>query len=433
MAWGIRSRAQAEGKAIQQVGAVAPRRFSALRNRNFALLWFGLLISNSGSWMQLVAQGILVYDLTRSAAALGLVSFARAVPMMVVTPVGGVVADRVPRLRLLKVTQVTALGLALVLAVLTSAGVVTVWQIALLSLLAGAVNAFDQPTRQALLPDLVRREDLTNAIALNSAAWQGAAMFGPALAGLTTGWIGIAGAFYANAASFLAVVVALFLMRDVPERSAAVPAHRGLLDDLLRGLRYVRATRLVWTLLMLSAVASVFGRSYVQLLPAFAGAVLHVGPRELGLMMSAPGAGTLAGATALGALGDVQRKGPVLIGGMLLFSTTLFLFTLSRSLPVVLVLLFLTGVTSIVFSTMLSSMLQLTVPGHMRGRVMSLLTVTFQGFGPVGALLIGSVADVLGTPQAVALAAVILAMAAASAVATIPDVRRFASSQPASV
>ncbi|MER3419363.1 MAG: MFS transporter [Chloroflexota bacterium] len=432
MARGIRLREQAQGDAARLAGT-APRRFSALRNRNFALLWFGLLISNSGSWMQLVAQGILVYDLTRSAAVLGLVSFARAVPMMVVTPMGGVVADRVPRLRLLKVTQVTALCLALILAVLTSAGVVTVWQIALLSLLAGAVNAVDQPTRQALLPDLVRREDLTNAIALNSAAWQGAAMFGPALAGLTTGWIGIAGAFYANAASFLAVVVALFLMRDVPERSAAVHEQRGLFNDLLRGLRYVRATRLVWTLLMLSAVASVFGRSYVQLLPAFAGAVLHVGPRELGLMMSAPGAGTLAGATALGALGDVQRKGQVLIVGMLLFCATLILVTMSRALPLVLVLLFLTGVTSIVFSTMLSSMLQLTVPGHMRGRVMSLLTVTFQGFGPVGALLIGIVADILGTPRAIALAAVVLAVAAACAVATIPEMRRFTSSQPAPV
>ncbi len=421
MARGIRVRERARGEAHRVAGAAAPRRFSALRNRNFALLWFGLLISNSGSWMQLVAQGILVYDLTHSAFALGLVSFARAVPMMVVTPMGGVVADRVPRLRLLKVTQVTALCLALVLAVLTSAGVVTVWQIALLSLLAGAVNAFDQPTRQALLPDLVRREDLTNAIALNSAAWQGAAMFGPALAGLTAGWIGIAGAFYANAASFLAVVIALFLMRGVPERSADARERRGLFDDLAQGLRYVRATRLVWTLLVLSAMASVFGRSYVQLLPAFAGAVLHVGPRELGLMMSAPGAGTLAGATALGALGDVRRKGATLIGGMALFSVTLFLFSLSRSLSLVLVLLFLTGVTSIVFSTMLSSMLQLTVPGHMRGRVMSLLTVTFQGFGPVGALLIGSLADVIGTPRAIALAAALMAVAAGLAAARIAE------------
>lgn len=418
VARGVRFREQAAGEAVPQTPAAA-RRFSAFRNRNFALLWFGLLVSNSGSWMQLVAQGVLVYDLTHSAFALGLVSFARAVPMMVVTPMGGVVADRVPRLRLLKVTQITALCLALVLAVLTSAGVITVWQIALLSLLSGTVNAFDQPTRQALLPDLVRREDLTNAIALNSAAWQGAAMFGPALAGLAIGWVGIAGAFYANAASFLAVVAALLLMRGVPERSADAHEPRGLFDDLARGLRYVRTTRLVWTLLVLSMVTSVFGRSYVQLLPAFAGAVLHVGPRELGLMMSAPGAGTLAGATALGALGDVRRKGGALLGGMALFSVTLILFSMSRSLPLALVLLFLTGVTSIVFSTMLSSMLQLTVPGHMRGRVMSLLTVSFQGFGPVGALLTGSLADVIGTPRAIALAAALMAVGAALASARL--------------
>ncbi|MBI2759883.1 MAG: MFS transporter [Chloroflexi bacterium] len=401
-----------------------PRRFSALRNRNFALLWAGLLISNSGSWMQIVAQGWLVYTLTDSPFYLGLVGFSRAIPMIALPPMGGVIADRVPRLKLLKVTQSLSLLVACVLATLIALDVVQVWQVILCSFLSGAVNAFDQPTRQALLPDLVQREDMTNAIALNSAAWQGSALFGPSLAGATVAVIGVAGAFYANAASFLAVVVALFLMRNVPERSTGRP-ERGLFDDLKAGLGYVRATRLVWTLLLLSALTSIFGRSYVQLLPVFARDVLHEGTGGLGLMMSAPGAGTLVGATLLGALGDVERKGVVLFAGMLTFSATLVLFTLSRSFALTFGLLFLAGLTSIIFSTMMTTMLQLTAPAHMRGRVMSLVTVTMQGFAPLGALLTGSVATAIGTPPAVALSSLCVTAAALVAAAGAEGVRAY--------
>jgi MFS family permease len=408
---------------VQAPATSAPRRFSALHNRNFALLWFGLIISNSGSWMQIVAQGWLVYDLTGSPLALGVTGFARAVPMIVLPPMGGVIADRVPRLKLLKVTQTASFLIALVLAVLVSTGLVEVWHIAALGLLSGAVNAFDQPTRQALLPDLVRREDMTSAIALNSAAWQGSALFGPTLAGATVSLTSIAGAFYVNAFSFLAVVVALFLMRGVPERSPGA-RNRGMFDDLADGLRYVGATRLVSTLLLLSAVTSIFGRSYQQLLPVFAKDVLHVGTSGLGLMMSAPGAGTLAGAVALGALGDVPRKGVVLFVGMLAFSVTLALFTLSRSFPMSLLLLFLGGITTITFSTMLTTMVQLVAPGYMRGRVMALITVTMQGFAPLGAMLTGAIATGTGTPAAVALSALIVAGAAAACSAA-PVVRRF--------
>lgn len=404
--------------------AAAPHRFAALRNRNFALLWSGLIISNSGSWMQIVAQGWLVYNLTDSPFYLGLAGFARAIPMMLLPPMGGVVADRAPRLKLLKVTQTASFVVALVLAVLVSTGLVHVWHILALAFLSGAVNAFDQPTRQALVPDLVRREDMTSAVALNSAAWQGSALFGPTLAGATVTLTGIGGAFYANAFSFLAVVIALFLMREVPERSAR-GRPRGLFDDLRDGLRYVGATQLVFTLLLLSAVTSIFGRSYQQLLPVFARDVLDVGTSGLGLMMSAPGAGTLAGATLLAALGDIGRKGAVLFLGMLLFSAVVVLFTLSRSFPLSLGLLFLTGLTAITFSTMLTTILQLAVPGEMCGRVMSLVTVTMQGFAPLGALLTGSAATAIGTPRAVALSAVVVALAALAAATRAPVVRGF--------
>ena len=408
------------------------RRFSALRNRNFALLWVGSVISNSGSWMQIVAQGWLVYQMTDSPVYLGIVGMARALPMMVLPPMGGVVADRVPRLKLLKVTQNISLLLALLLAVLVSTGLIQIWQIILLSFLSGAVNAFDQPTRQALLPDLVRPADMTNAIALNSAAWQGAALFGPTLAGATIALFGLAAAFYANAASFLAVVIALYLMRDVPEHSPhRRGGKRGLFDDLIEGLSYVRATRLIATLLILSAVTNIFGRSFQQLLPVFARDVLDAGETGLGLLMAAPGAGTLIGAVVIGALGDVRRKGVVLFVTMLLFGALLVLFSISRSFLLSLMLLTLAGTMMITFSSMLMTMLQLSAPGAMRGRVMSLVTVTMQGFAPLGALITGAVATAIGTPTAVALSALIVAAAAIVASFAAPDVRDYhAPSEP---
>jgi MFS family permease len=420
------SRSVGTARATETAGeTAAPRRFSALRNRNFALLWIGLIISNSGSWMQNVAQGLLVYELTHSPFWLGVVAFARAVPMIVLPPMGGVIADRTQRLKLLKVTQTFSLLVAAVLATLVGLGVVQVWQIVVLSFLSGAVNAFDQPTRQALLPDLVKREDLTNAIALNSAAWQGSALFGPSLAGLVIAVSSLAVAFYLNAVSFLAVVIALFLMRGVPERSGGPRRNRGLLDDLAEGLRYAGKTRLVLTLLVMAAITSIFGRSYQQLMPVFAREVLGRGATGLGLMMSAPGAGTLVGATVLGALGDLRRKGVVFFAGIFALSLLLIGFTLSRSFVLTVGILFLVGVVSIVFSTMLTTMLQLTAPAQMRGRVMSLVTVTMQGLNPVGALLIGALATAIGTPRAVALGVAVVMVAALLAVVGAPDVREF--------
>jgi MFS family permease len=399
-------------------------RLSVLRNRNFTLLWVGQIVSNAGSWMQIVAQGILVYQLTHSPFYLGFVGMARAVPMIILPPMGGVVADRLPRLKLLKVTQTLSLLLALILAVLISAHTVTIWQIVLISFLSGVVNAFDQPSRQALIPDLVEREDLAKAIALNSSAWQGAALFGPTLAGLTVAAVGIAGAFYANAISFLAVVIALFLMVGVPERSAA-PSGKGLTDDLVAGLRYIHATRLIFYLILLSAVTSIFGRSYQQLLPAFAKDVYDQGSFGLGLLYSAPGAGTLFGAMALAVLADVKRKGIVFLVGMALFGVSLIVFSLNRSFPLGILLLFLSGIASLIFSSLMTTMLQLRADADMRGRVLSLLTVTLQGFAPFGALLTGAIATRIGTPEAVELFAVIVVAAAVVATVTMPQVRNF--------
>src|SRR4051794_11173796 len=203
-------------------------KLSVLRNRNFTLLWVGSIISNSGSWMTLVGNGWLVYNLTHSSFDLGLVGMARAIPMVIFPPMGGVIADRFPRLKLLKVTQTISCLLSLVLALLVVFNVIAVWHVVAFAFIGGFVNAFDQPTRQAMLPDLVRREDLTKAIALNSSVWQGSALFGPALAGVTIAAIGLSGAFFIDALSYLAVVFALFAMRGVAEYSEHRDTSRGL-------------------------------------------------------------------------------------------------------------------------------------------------------------------------------------------------------------
>jgi len=402
------------------------RRMAALRHRNFALFWFGSIFSNSGSWMQNIAQGWLVYTLTNSTFLLGVVAFARAVPLLVLPLVGGVVADRVPRLKLLKITQTVSLVLALIFGILVSLRLIQVWQIIFLSFLSGIVSSFDQPTQQALLPDLVPREELAGAIALNSSTWQGAALFGPTLAGLVIAFVSIAGAFYANAVSYLAVIVALFLMRGVPERSTAHTTS-GVLADLRESFRYVGHTRLVATLLALAALASIFGRPYQQLLPVFARDVLHVGATGLGLMASAPGAGALVGAAFVAAARSIDRKGRVLFGAMFVMSGSLILLAWSTHFGISIVALFLIGLTSILFSTMLSTMLQLEAPPQMRGRVMSLMTITMQGLNPFGAVLAGAFATVVGTPAAIAAGAVVVAIAALGAVVGAPHVRRFSS------
>ncbi|MSQ27771.1 MAG: MFS transporter [Dehalococcoidia bacterium] len=401
-----------------------PKRFSALRHRNFMLLWVGSVISNSGSWMQIVAQGWLVYDLTHSAFQLGLVSMARAVPMIVLPPLGGVVADRMPRLRLMKVSQAASAIAALALAVLVGQRMAGVPELVLFSVISGVIAAFDAPTRQAVLPDLVPPEDVASAVALNSASWQGAAMVGPALAGVLVGLIGIAGAFYANAASFLAVVFALYLMRDVPERSRP-RGSAGFVTDFFDGLRLVRRTPVLWTLLLLATVTSLFGRAYQQLLPVFAGEVLDVGATGLGLMLAAPGLGTVIGAVVLGYLGDVERKGLVQVVGMVLFSGLLLLFTLSSNFPVSLGLLTLMGACFLVLTSMNTTMLQLSAPPAMRGRIMSYLTVIMQGFAPLGAVLAGGAGVVIGTPTAVAISALVVAAAALLSVPLAPVVFRY--------
>jgi MFS family permease len=385
-----------------------PGTFRALRHRDFRLLWAGQLVSLSGTWMQSVAQGWLVLRLSDSAFLLGLVGFCSYAPVLALSLLGGVAADRLPRRRALLVTQAAAMLQATALAVLALTGTIQVWHVAVLAALLGTVTAFDIPIRQALLQDLVGREDLANAIALNSTAFNTARLLGPAAAGFLIAAWGEAACFVLNALSFFAVLLGLAAMKAPPQ--APGPAGPWL-ADLRAGLGYAAASAPVRTVLLLVAVSSAFGMSYSILMPAFARDVLGVGSTGLGLLMGASGVGSLAGALALASRRRVSRPRRVVAAAMTLFGLTLVAFSFSRSYGLSLALLAGVGASMIVQMATSNTFLQLTSPAEVRGRVVSLYTFCFVGMAPFGALLSGFLARALGVPAAVGLGGAVCALA----------------------
>ncbi len=390
-----------------------PTRFAALRHRNFALLWTGAIVSNVGTWMQNVGQSWLVLQLTNSPLWLGLLGLSFALPMVVLPLIGGAVADRVHRVRLLYITQTGQMLLAFVLAALTWLHLVTVWPILLTAFLGATLLAFDNPARQALVYDLVPQGDLLNALSLNAATYTGAALVGPALAGLMLAPFGAGTLFFINGVSFLAVLFALAAMRDVRSRGSATPAPLG--QTVRTGLAYAWKTRYVLGLLVLSALAAIFGRSYQSLLPIFARDIWNAGPAGYGLLLAAAGAGALAGAFGLAALGQAKRHGSTMVISGLAFGALLILFALSPAFVPGLALLFLAGVAATIFTTVISTQLQLTSPHELRGRVMSLYAITLIGLPSLGALGAGALAEQLGglqgAPQAVLIGGAVMGVA----------------------
>jgi MFS family permease len=388
------------------------RRFAALRYRNFTLLWSGLIASNVGTWMQNVAIGWLMLRLTNSPIWLGLQGLSFALPMIFLPLVGGAVADRVNRVRLLYVTQSGPMVVAFLLAALTWMGHIAPWHLLLATFLGGCFLAFDNPSRQALIPDLVERKDLLNALSLNAATYNGAALVGPALAGallipLGSGWL-----FFINGVSFLAVIFALAAMRDVHAHSGNPPLP--MLDSVLSGLRYTWHEQGILALLVLSAVAGIFGRSYQNLLPAFARDIWKGGEVGYGLLLSAAGGGALIGAFGLAAVTELKQQRLVMIVSGLLFSLSVLAFALSPNLALGILFLFLAGVLSTVFGTIIATFIQMEAPKELRGRLMSMYAITLIGLPSLGAMGSGAVAEKLGglqgAPRAVALGAVILAV-----------------------
>jgi len=387
----------------------APR-FAALQHRNFVLLWSGLIVSNVGTWMQNVAQGWLVLQLTNSPLWLGLLGLSFALPMIVLPLIGGAVTDRVHRVRLLYFTQTGLMLNAFALALLTWLGVVNVWHILTTSFIGAALLAFDNPARQALLPELVPPGDLLNALSLNAATYNGAALVGPAVAGVLLAPLGAGALFFLNGVSYLAVIFALMALRDVRAHSGGAPVALG--EAMWAGLGYAWRTRRILALLVLSALAAVFGRSYQILLPIFARDIWHGGPEGYGLLLSAAGGGALVGAFGLASIRQLNRQGAVMIASGVLFSASVILFAVSPSLAMGTALLFLGGVLSTVFGTIIAMFIQVATPNELRGRVMSLYAVTLIGLPSLGALGSGAIAEFLGgvagAPRAVLIGGVIV-------------------------
>lgn len=369
-------------------------RFAALHSRNFRLLWIGLFVSNAGTQMQSAGLYWLVLELTGSTVALGVVSLSFALPMVVLPFLGGTIADRYNRLTILKITQSSAMVLAILLTALTLFGAVTYWQIIAINLALAVLLAIDNPTRQALLPDLVPPEDLISAASLNSAAFTGAALVGPALGGLLLVIVGPSGLFALNACTYLAILGALFAMRGVPQHKR----QTGLWwRNIAEGLHYIGADRLVLTLVLLSAGLSFFGnvRAYLPLMPVFATERLAVGEIGYGLLLAAPGAGSLIGAFGLAYLGDIRARDRALTAGVALAGVTLVLFGLTLFFPAVLGLFVINGVCSTGAAALIATTLQLRTPQQLRGRVMSLYAITIIGIGSLGGLAAGAAAEIL--------------------------------------
>jgi MFS family permease len=370
--------------------------FAALRHRNYRLFFIGQFISLTGTWMQNVAQAWLVYELTNSPFKLGVVSFAAGVPVLLFSLWAGVVADRMPKRRLLLMTQTGMMTLALILAVDVFLGTVQWWHVGILAFLLGTANAFDAPARQAFVVEMVGRNDLMNAIVLNSAIFNSARIIGPALAGVTLAALGASWCFALNAVSFLAVLVSLGLMNVPPYVGAA--ATESPLAQMREGVVYIWHHPFVRTLIALVAVSNMFALGYLALLPAFAQDVLHVGTVGYGFMTTAIGVGALAGALMLASLGDYQRKGLMLTAGNLLFPVMVIALSLSKSFHLTIGFLTVAGLGFMTQNATANTLVQTTVPDSLRGRVMSVYMMVFQGFFPIGSLIAGAVAEGFGVP-----------------------------------
>lgn len=376
-------------------------RFSALSHRDFRLFLIGQIISLSGTWMQSVAQGWLVYSLTRSPLYLGIVAASGSLPIMLFTLAGGVIADRFSKRNLLLLTQGLSILPALLLGVLTSQHVITVWQVALFAALLGTINAIDIPVRQSFLIEMVGRSDVANAIALNSAVFNGARIIGPVIAGISIARLGMAACFYINAASFVAVLAALAMM---DARGEARPSSEGVLKSFEKGIGFIRGKREVLDVVILIAVFSIIGLPYISLLPVFAAEVLHRGPDGLGFLVGSSGIGALTAALAIAAKGDIRHKTRFMAASALFFSAGITAFSFSN---VFALSAFLLGVASwgmVSYLAAANSYIQLLVPDDLRGRVMSVYSFVFLGLVPIGNAVIGVSAEMLGAARSVAAA-----------------------------
>jgi MFS family permease len=398
--------------------------FSALRHPNYRLWFIGQLVSLVGTWMQNTAQGYLVYELTRSPAYLGYVGFAAGMPAWLFTLYGGVIADRISRRTLLIITQSAMMLLAFILAGLVFTGTVQPWHIVVLAFLLGIANAFDAPARQAFVVELVDREDLTNAIALNSTMFNAAIVVGPSVAGITYALFGPAWCFTINGVTFIAVIAALAMMKFQPVVKAV--RHTSAAVELKEGLGYVASQEAVRMLIGSLGVVSLFGLGMITLLPAWAVDVLHGDVTTNGLLLSARGAGSLIGALMIASLGSRNVKGRLWTIGSFTMPVLMLLFAWTRWLPLSLIFLVGLGWGFMVVANTTNALVQMHIPDQLRGRVMSIYTLVLLGFMPLGSLLAGSLAVYISEPGTVMVSAFVLLGFAGLVWMQVPTLRKLA-------
>lgn len=390
--------------------------FLALRHRDFLLFWSGAFLSNTGTWMQAVAQGWLVFQLTRSPWWLGVDNFMSMSPGLVLTLAGEVFADLVDRRKLLIYTQVCAGISALLLGVLVATHVVQIWMVLCLSFVTGCCMTLAGPSYMALVFDLAGREDLANAIALNSTQFQLSRVLGPVFAGLGFKVFGLAGCFFANGLSFVAVCAGLSMVRYRHEPHSSIAPDRKVKDkkafveDLVAGFRYAGGRPRVSLLLLISTVVSLFGAPYLSMMPVFASDVFHLEATGLAVLMGVVGGGSLVGALFIAYLGDFKHKGKFVLVGAFGFGVCLFCFSLSRVLTLSMIFLFAMGFAVVCSVALTNTLLQKLVTDEMRGRVMSLFMLSFIGAMPIGNLIAGATAHRFGVPHTLAAGGVIIAV-----------------------
>jgi MFS family permease len=438
---------RAAAKALP-AGRRQPSTFRALRHRNYRLFFFGQLISLIGTWMQTIAQQWLVYRLTGSATMLGMISLLGVLPLLPMSLWGGSLADRFPRRSIILVTQTIMMVLAFLLAALTWTGAVQVWQVMVLAVALAAASAVDVPARQAFIVEMVEgKEDLTSGIALNSAIFNGARAVGPALAGVAVATTGEAGAFFVNGVSFVAVIVALLMMRvpnrPRPSRQPALASHLG------EAVHYVRGQQVVMVLISLVAVSAFLSMPYSTLMPVFASDVLNRSAQPVldfvcnqaralgvscqspdaltyGLLMAATGLGAVMGALFVASSPPDARRGRMLTLGNLGFPALVVLVALSRSFSLSLVLLVGVGFSFVAQNALANTLIQVIVPDELRGRVMSFYSLMFQGMMRLGGMQAGLMGDKFGAPFAVAIGGLVCLAYGAFVAWRYPRVRQLA-------
>jgi MFS family permease len=422
--------AELETDALDEASTAEPGRtsaWSALTHRDFRLFWIGLVVSNIGTWMQQFGLGWLVVQLAIKDGApqlapfyLGLVGLSRALPGLAFGLFGGVVADRADRRRLLLVTQSSAAVSAAVLAVLAISNQINIVEVVLISALNSIIFSFDAPTRQAMVPRLVSDKELMSAIGLNSAAFNGATLVGPLLGGVLIIPFGVGGLMMINAISYLAIVVALLLMR--PQPVIEYGPRLSLLDSIREGLSFIRGDPVLRWVVVLSIATALFTRPYIQLLPAEA-QLLGVGALELSWLLAASGLGALIGALLTASLGGWRRRGALLTGAAFAHGTLLILFGTQHTVVGAIVFVGLTSLAVMVFLGMANTLMQTRTPDALRGRVMSVQTMVFIGFMPTGQMLLGTLGTLVGINYAFLAGGVIVTLLATYAALRVGALR----------